>query len=160
MSRHITPISLCNGLCHTLTLRCHTDLFPIASARPISFWSTPIQYVKHLVTPYTQREREGVAIYSEFHTKGNGYLLLQSTRPQTLGYSLADSPVGMLAWIYEKLVQWSDSYPWTDEEGGSLILNERRFCRSLSLKRLVSVNVGVDLLVFACGSSCVCEDLF
>jgi len=91
----------------------HTN-FPVA--RPISFWSTPVQYVKYLVTPYTQREREGFANHSAFQTTGNGYLILQSTRPQTLGYSLADSPVGMLAWIYEKLVQWSDSYPWTDEE--------------------------------------------
>ncbi|KAI0681796.1 hypothetical protein C8T65DRAFT_598070, partial [Cerioporus squamosus] len=32
-------------------------------------------------------------------------------------YSLADSPVGLLAWIYEKLVAWSDDYPWTDDEG-------------------------------------------
>jgi len=82
-----------------------------------------MQYIKYLVTPYTQREREGLALYSAFHTKGNGYSILQSTRPQTLGYSLADSPIGMLAWIYEKLVQWSDSYPWTDEEGASPILN-------------------------------------
>jgi hypothetical protein len=42
----------------------------------------------------------------------------QATRPQTLGYSLADSPVGLLAWIYEKLVEWTDGYPWTDDEGG------------------------------------------
>ena len=122
MSRHTTPISLCKTLV-TLTLRCHSDLSPIASARPISFWSTPVQYVKYLVTPYTQREREAFANHSAFQTKGNGYLILQSTRPQTLGYSLADSPVGILAWIYEKLVQWSDSYPWTDEEGAPFILN-------------------------------------
>ncbi|KAE9390436.1 alpha/beta-hydrolase [Gymnopus androsaceus JB14] len=46
----------------------------------------------------------------------SGYFKQQSTKPQTLGYSLADSPVGLLAWIYEKLVGWSDSYPWTDDE--------------------------------------------
>jgi hypothetical protein len=34
-----------------------------------------------------------------------------------LGYSLGDSPVGLLAWIYEKLVNWTDDYPWTDDEG-------------------------------------------
>ncbi|KAK7045807.1 hypothetical protein VNI00_007210 [Paramarasmius palmivorus] len=48
--------------------------------------------------------------------KGTGYFQQQSTQPQTLGYSLADSPVGLLAWIYEKLVVWSDSYPWDDDE--------------------------------------------
>ena len=44
---------------------------------------------------------------------------MQSTKPQTLAYSLADSPVGLLAWIYEKLVAWTDDYPWTEDEGPS-----------------------------------------
>ncbi len=30
----------------------------------------------------------------------SGYAKLQSTRPQTLGYALADSPIGQAAWIY------------------------------------------------------------
>jgi pimeloyl-ACP methyl ester carboxylesterase len=34
---------------------------------------------------------------------------VQRTRPQTLGYGLADSPAGQAAWIYEKLAMWSDS---------------------------------------------------
>lgn len=40
----------------------------------------------------------------------------QETRPQTLGYGLHDSPVGLLAWIYDKMHTWSDNYSWTDEE--------------------------------------------
>jgi pimeloyl-ACP methyl ester carboxylesterase len=36
-----------------------------------------------------------------------GYSLQQSTRPQTLGYGLADSPIAQAAWIYEKLRDWS-----------------------------------------------------
>lgn len=40
----------------------------------------------------------------------------QGTKPQTLGYALADSPVGLLAWIYEKLHDWTDGYPWTEDE--------------------------------------------
>ncbi len=35
-----------------------------------------------------------------------GYAKLQSTRPQTLAYALADSPIGQAAWIYEKLKSW------------------------------------------------------
>ncbi|TGV44526.1 epoxide hydrolase, partial [Mesorhizobium sp. M2D.F.Ca.ET.160.01.1.1] len=31
------------------------------------------------------------------------------TRPQTIGYSLVDSPVGLAAWIYEKFAQWTYS---------------------------------------------------
>ena len=49
--------------------------------------------------------------------KGLGYFKEQSTQPQTLGYSLADSPACLLAWIYEKPVNWTDGYPWTDDEG-------------------------------------------
>ena len=33
----------------------------------------------------------------------------QSTKPQTLGYALNDSPAGLLAWIVEKFRTWSDS---------------------------------------------------
>lgn len=37
-----------------------------------------------------------------------GYGILQSTRPQTLAYSLTDSPAGQLAWIAEKFQAWTD----------------------------------------------------
>lgn len=43
-------------------------------------------------------------------------MIQQSTRPQTLGYALHDSPVALLAWIYDKLHLWTDGYPWTDDE--------------------------------------------
>lgn len=38
-----------------------------------------------------------------------GYKAIQSTRPQTLGYALNDSPAGLAAWILEKWRSWSDS---------------------------------------------------
>ena len=38
-----------------------------------------------------------------------GYSAIQSTRPQTLGYGLNDSPAGLAAWILEKWRAWSDS---------------------------------------------------
>ncbi|QRW05780.1 epoxide hydrolase [Ceratobasidium sp. AG-Ba] len=47
---------------------------------------------------------------------GRAYFDQQSTRPQTLAVGLTDSPVGLLAWIGEKLYAWTDSYPWTPEE--------------------------------------------
>ena len=40
---------------------------------------------------------------------------IQSTRPQTLGYGLVDSPVGQAAWIVEKLWEWSDSSTHVEE---------------------------------------------
>ncbi|KAJ7493130.1 Alpha/Beta hydrolase protein [Mycena galericulata] len=64
----------------------------------------------------TAKEQAGLARVQWLRSKGSGYSAQQSTQPQTLGYALADSPVGLLAWIYEKLVLWTDKYPWTDEE--------------------------------------------
>jgi len=39
----------------------------------------------------------------------SGYAQQQSSRPQTLGYALADSPAGQAAWIYEKFQAWTDN---------------------------------------------------
>jgi pimeloyl-ACP methyl ester carboxylesterase len=47
---------------------------------------------------------------------GNSYYRIQQNRPQTVAYCLEDSPVATLAWIYEKLLEWTDDYPWTDDE--------------------------------------------
>jgi pimeloyl-ACP methyl ester carboxylesterase len=45
-----------------------------------------------------------------YHARwGSGYSSQQSTRPQTLGYALADSPAGQAAWIYEKFHAWTDN---------------------------------------------------
>jgi pimeloyl-ACP methyl ester carboxylesterase len=41
------------------------------------------------------------------YTKGSGYAGIMVTRPQTLGYSLADSPVGLAAWFYDKFADWT-----------------------------------------------------
>jgi pimeloyl-ACP methyl ester carboxylesterase len=43
-----------------------------------------------------------------FRRTGRGYGAIQSTRPQTVGYGLTDSPAGQLAWIAEKFGEWTD----------------------------------------------------
>jgi pimeloyl-ACP methyl ester carboxylesterase len=43
-----------------------------------------------------------------FRNDGSGYLAIQNTRPQTIGYGLADSPLLQLAWIAEKVHEWTD----------------------------------------------------
>ncbi|KAH8981705.1 Alpha/Beta hydrolase protein [Lactarius akahatsu] len=83
---------------------------------PPTFFGRPIVLLKCLITSFTSREREAASITQNFFKNGMGYYAEQSTKPQTIGYSLADSPVGLLAWIYEKLVAWTDAYPWTDDE--------------------------------------------
>jgi epoxide hydrolase len=54
-------------------------------------------------------ERRAVDLYQRFLSDGFGYFLVQATRPQTIGYALADSPVGQAAWIYEKFHAWTDN---------------------------------------------------
>lgn len=44
---------------------------------------------------------------ARFMTDGNGYNVIQSTRPQTIGYGLEDSPVAQLTWIVEKVHEWT-----------------------------------------------------
>ncbi len=44
-----------------------------------------------------------------FAARGSGFRAMNSTRPQTIGYSLADSPVGLAAWFYEKFAEWTDT---------------------------------------------------
>ena len=88
----------------------------IITTEPPKWSSNPLLALQHAFTPYTSREQHGLARTKLFFAKGSGYRKQQSTKPQTLGYALADSPVGLLAWIYEKLHDWTDSYPWTDDE--------------------------------------------
>ncbi|BBZ04392.1 epoxide hydrolase [Mycolicibacterium chitae] len=57
---------------------------------------------------WSEAEQHAMAAAAEHRRWGTGYAQQQSTRPQTLGYGLADSPVGQLAWIVEKFWAWSD----------------------------------------------------
>jgi len=56
----------------------------------------------------TELEQSALAGYKFYQDYDSGYSKQQSTRPQTLGYGLADSPAGQAAWILEKFYQWMD----------------------------------------------------
>ena len=60
----------------------------------------------------TELEKKGLAGMQHYQQWDSGYSKQQSTRPQTLGYALVDSPIGQAAWILEKF--WA----WTDCDGG------------------------------------------
>ena len=83
-------------------------------------------------------------------------MLEQSTQPQTLGYSLADSPAGLLAWVYEKLVSWTDSYPWSDDESKFSL---SRCLVPYSLTESRSTNLGINLLVLSCGARSLSKNI-
>lgn len=57
------------------------------------------------LTPLEQSALAGMQHYSDHDS---GYSKQQSTRPQTVGYGLSDSPVGQMAWILEKYWAWMD----------------------------------------------------
>lgn len=56
----------------------------------------------------TPLEQSALAGFKHYQDQDSGYSKEQSTRPQTLGYGLVDSPAGQLAWIMEKFWAWTD----------------------------------------------------
>jgi pimeloyl-ACP methyl ester carboxylesterase len=59
-------------------------------------------------TTLSPAEQETIDAMAEFQKWETGYSKQQSTRPQTLGYGLVDSPAGQCAWIVEKFRAWTD----------------------------------------------------
>lgn len=65
---------------------------------------------------YTAFEQKCLEHDEWFIQNENAYFTIQSTKPRTLGFAMHDSPVGMLAWMADKLYVWTDHYPWTPTE--------------------------------------------
>ncbi|MGB3351431.1 MAG: epoxide hydrolase [Mycobacterium sp.] len=57
----------------------------------------------------TAAEREWAEETRDFWRLRAAYAKQQATRPQTIGYSLVDSPAGLLAWILDKFAEWTDT---------------------------------------------------
>jgi pimeloyl-ACP methyl ester carboxylesterase len=55
------------------------------------------------------KEKAAFDSLSTFFKKNAGYGAMMVTRPQTVGYGLTDSPVGLAAWMYDKFSQWTYS---------------------------------------------------
>ena len=58
--------------------------------------------------PQTQEEKDWQKKFDNDQIMQDGYRTQQATKPQTLSYSMMDSPVGIAAWIIEKMYFWSD----------------------------------------------------
>ena len=56
----------------------------------------------------TDAEQDALDAMKRGGAQDSGYSTMHRTRPQTIGYGLADSPAGLAAWITEKLLSWSD----------------------------------------------------
>jgi len=95
---------------------CKASHINLILGSPPKLTQQPLLALQHAITPYNAREKAGQDRSAWFQNEGYGYNILQSTKPQTIGFALADSPVALLAWIYEKLHDWTDGYKWTDDE--------------------------------------------
>lgn len=58
--------------------------------------------------PETAEEIAAVTAIGNMWRVESGYMVIQSTKPQTLSYAMGDSPLGVAAWILEKFHRWSD----------------------------------------------------
>ena len=67
-----------------------------------------ILIVRHPNGPQTKEEKEWEERFKKDQKIEDGYRTQQATKPQTLSYAMMDSPVGVAAWIIEKMHGWSD----------------------------------------------------
>jgi pimeloyl-ACP methyl ester carboxylesterase len=86
----------------------------LGKLRPVGLRGVHLNFPEYVFSPPvegepTPAEQAALAQINYFFTYGAGYHREQSTRPQTIGYALTDSPVGQAAWIYEKFGEWTDS---------------------------------------------------
>ena len=90
-------VTICMGLSETEHCAAiHTNM-------PLVRW--PMRSGQEDLTAY---EKDALASIKHYWDWDSGYSKQQSTRPQTLGYGLVDSPVGQAAWILEKFWAWTD----------------------------------------------------
>ena len=67
-----------------------------------------ILIIRHPDGPQTKEEKEWQDRFRKEQRIEDGYRTQQATKPQTLSYAMMDSPVGVAAWIIEKMRGWSD----------------------------------------------------
>lgn len=60
--------------------------------------------------PLSEAERSYLEHSEQWWSTEQGYKVIQSTKPQTLGYGLNDSPAGLAAWLLEKWRSWGDTH--------------------------------------------------
>lgn len=92
-----------SGVTHALAELAPPALAGIHTNFPTFLFDPPVSTVP------TPEEVAALDQLAAFQADGAGYLKELTTYPQTIGYELADSPVGLAAWMYEKFATWTDS---------------------------------------------------
>lgn len=108
------------GICQQISLidadhiiGAHTSNDPTAIALTGMLNMVPVDMLPETVKSQVEK-------WKAYQVDGEGYLRLQSTRPQTIGYGLTDSPVSQLAWIIEKFKEWTNPRHELPEDAISL----------------------------------------
>ncbi|KAJ4315845.1 hypothetical protein N0V84_008179 [Fusarium piperis] len=78
------------------------------------------------LTPEEQFQEQS---FARWNMTGNGYFIVQATKPTTIGLALQDNPVSQLAWIGQQIIDWSDPRAGT----GPSVLTYREILRFTSL---------------------------
>jgi pimeloyl-ACP methyl ester carboxylesterase len=93
------------GICEQLCIQAGDRV--IGSLVPTDAGAIATEY-----TPPTDHlnddEKKHLEMMKAARSEDFGYIQIQATRPQTMAYSLTDSPVGQMAWIVEKFQEWTD----------------------------------------------------
>ena len=97
-------VGMLSGIDRERVLAVHTNSDPLAVMGAIDYLPEGAARIESLSADDRAAMERARAISEE----GSGYLKLQSNRPQTIAYSLTDSPVGQLAWIVENFKEWTD----------------------------------------------------
>jgi len=96
---------------------CHHNFVPCG---PPPWYKAPLTMGRLMLSPflYSRAEKKGMERLQYYMKEQTGYLKQQSTRPQSLGFGLGDSPLGLLAWLVEKYHEWMDldHYEMPDDE--------------------------------------------
>lgn len=89
----------------------------MAVAAPPSIWRSPLQLLYLPLWAFWQGKDSSFARMMWWQKEEMGYAEIQGTKPQTLSYALVDSPLGMLAWIRDKVQHVvDDDYVFEAEE--------------------------------------------
>ncbi|SEO58146.1 epoxide hydrolase family protein [Actinacidiphila rubida] len=86
----------------------------LGKLRPKGLIGTHLNFPEYAFSPpvtgtVTAAEQAALDEIQTFSAQYSGYFQEQTTRPQTIGYALADSPSGQASWIYEKFLDWTDN---------------------------------------------------
>ena len=94
---------------------CHTNFVPCG---PPAWYKAPLTLGRLVLNSwlYTAREKQGLEMMQYYLREQNGYLKQQTTRPQSLGFGLGDSPIGLLGWLVEKYHEWMDVAHYTQPD--------------------------------------------